>query len=65
MTDVDFEPYCTTYGHAPVAGMMVVNGEDLDHVAAMRARRHLPPVECERCDLVYMPHSRVWVQVSR
>lgn len=63
MPDTDFEPYCTTHGHAPVAGMMHVNSEDLDHVAAMRGRRQLPPVECEQCDMVYLV-DRTWVQVS-
>lgn len=38
---------CDEYGHAPVAGMLVVNAEDLDIVAATRT------VECKRCEKVY------------
>lgn len=61
--EAKLESYCITYGHSPVAGMMHVHSEDLDHVAATRARRNLPPVECEQCDMVYTVDR--WVQAGK
>lgn len=51
--DTDFEPYCTTYGHAPIAGMMHVSEEDLHAVAQARAINRQPRIACERCDQTY------------
>jgi hypothetical protein len=58
--DIDFEPYCVTYGHTPVAGMMHVHPEDLDTVARMRRDRGIPSVTCDDCDARY-DVDRGWV----
>lgn len=55
MADIDdmgFTPY-TCSDHTPIAGMMHVHAEDLDTVAANRARFGDRPVECNDCDAVY------------
>lgn len=49
---IEFTPY-TCKEHTPIAGMMHVHAEDLDTVAANRARFGDQPVECNDCDAVY------------
>jgi len=51
--DIDFEPYCTTYGHTAVAGCMHVDSDDVHTVAKMRRDLGEFPVECETCDATY------------
>lgn len=50
----DYTPYtCSEGGHSPIAGMMVVDPEDLDAVARARAARGEGPVECGVCEQAY------------
>lgn len=49
----EFVPYCSSYGHSAIAGMMHVHDDDLDTVADMRRANGDQPIECERCDATY------------
>lgn len=47
--------------HDPVAGMSVVDLEDLEGVAETRDSAGLPPIECAKCDAWFMYDIRTWV----
>lgn len=54
----EFTPY-QCMSHSAIAGIMHVHDEDLDMVAAERAKRR-EKVECQNCDYVYVA-GKGWV----
>ena len=44
---------CQEYGHTWIAGMFYVHYEDVEEAAR---HRH---VQCEKCDLVYVPRGEL------
>ncbi len=47
--------YCAPGRHVWTSGLMYVHAEDVRDVAELRAAKGARPIECERCEKVYVP----------